>query len=272
MSVASATPADSARNPRQGPSSSVTVPKPNGGGTCASRTPIAVVGRAQTSPAIAASIRRADHARPVAESEQAIHRRGLRLPQEAAAECGELPIQRQAGHMGADAEQRGLVRRQRDRVRRLAATAGGGTHGRRELTVQRVGQRGEASLGPGRTEQHATDGGAPNGDGERGHVAQVGEIGERAQAAVRAVSDPPRPQPALDKTERWAAAEHRTAANSSSAWRRACCNKWKASKASTVSRRSPSSRIARVTGRARPALSRSPSRRAAVRSDTQGPS
>ena len=63
----------------------------------------------------------------------------------------------------------------------------GGTHGRRELTVQRVGQRGEASLGPSRTEQHATDGGAPNGDGERGHIAEVGEIGERAQAAVGVV-------------------------------------------------------------------------------------
>ena len=32
------------------------------------------------------SIRRADHARPVAEGEQTIHRLGLRLPQEAAAE------------------------------------------------------------------------------------------------------------------------------------------------------------------------------------------
>ena len=143
----------SARNPRQGPSSSSTVPKPSGGGTCASNAPMAAVGSAQTSPAIAAPSGGAQHAGAVAQRVQPIGRCGARRAQETPAQRGDLCVQRQAGHVRADAEQRGLVRRQR------IGGGGGGSgsrwHRRWRRTRDAAGRRSRRA-GPPTTPARAT--------------------------------------------------------------------------------------------------------------------
>jgi hypothetical protein len=185
MSGAPSTPAASARKPRQGPDSRFTVPRPSGGGTCARSGPI----RPPGSPRPRLRWRGAHQARAVAQGVQPVSGLGPVRAEEAAAQGSHLTVERQAGHMRANAEQDDLAfgrtcggQWRRGRLVRGAQAQPGGV-------VQGAAHRAEPYLHEGQPDQ-----GDPRrpaipsearGHGQGGEIQQVHEVGVGAAAAVR---------------------------------------------------------------------------------------
>ena len=76
------------------------------------------------------------------------------LAQDAAAEGGDLGVQRQPCHVSADAEQGGFIGQQGVGFGGFGQRLIGGADGAGEMTMQGIRQRGESALRPCRAEQH----------------------------------------------------------------------------------------------------------------------